>query len=431
MHRERKIGVFLATMLVTSNMVGSGIFLLPATLAQFGSLTSVGWVIATLGALLVARVLGRLGRHAPEPGGACTYAHALGPYIGFQATAIYWVSCWSGNIAIAVAAIGYLATFFPHLAAPRPLALASIVLVWLFTLLNWLGPRLVCQVESATLFAGLIPIALVIFAGLWRFDPAIFAHSWNVSGRPALAALPPSLVLMFWAFAGVESASIATAVVENPERNVARASMYGVLFAAAIYLASCGILMGLIPARQLALSTAPFADAVRLLLGPAAAALVALLALVKAAGSLGGWILLTAQTAEAGATRSLFPPLFARRDRRGVLRANLLVAGVLMSLGVVATLSPTLGEQFGELISVSVLLMLLLYIYACLALWRQAAPAANRRDHACAAAAIFFCAAVIVLSGARMLAWTAAVVALTVPAYWLLRRPRPAPVPNI
>src|ERR1700679_3700325 len=117
--RNRKVGPVLATALVASNMIGSGIFLLPATLATVGSITVIGWAIGTAGAVLIALILAKLSQVAPQPGGPCAYAgEALGPYFGFQANALYWLSCWIGNIAIAVAAIGYLASFVPALAAP-------------------------------------------------------------------------------------------------------------------------------------------------------------------------------------------------------------------------------------------------------------------------------------------------------------------------
>lgn len=427
MQSERKVGLFLATMLVASSMVGSGIFLLPATLAQYGSMTTLGWLVASAGALVIARVLGRLGRHAPAAGGAIAYAgHALGPYIGFQAAAVYWVSCWVGNVAIAIAAVGYLASLAPVIAGGLRLGLAAVGLIWALTLVNLRGARLVCQVETAALAAGIVPIALVVVAGAWHFRASIFLQSWNVSGKPMAVALPPALVLMFWAFAGVESASIATAVVENPARNVARATFYGVLIAAVIYLVSCGVIMGLIPARALANSTAPFADAVRFVFGPAAGVLVAALALAKAIGSLGAWILLTAQTGEAATEQGHFPALFSRRDRRGVPRANLVLVAVLMSAGVALSMAPTLGEQFGQLISVSTLLTLLLYIYACLAVWHYAARAPEdfRHDRAYAAVGIVICVAVMVLSGAKLLLLTAVPVALTVPLYPFVRRRR-------
>lgn len=414
--KPRTIGLFLATTLVASSMIGSGIFLLPATLAQFGSMTTLGWVIASAGALVVARVLGRLGQAAPAAGGACAYVgRALGPKWGFHASAAYWLALWTGNIAIAIAALGYLAHFIPELAATRTLALGAIALIWLLTLANLLGPRRICQAESATLFIGLIPIVFVIVAGLWSFHFATFQAAWNSTGEPLWRGLPPALVLMFWAFAGVESASIGTGFVEHPERNVARATYYGVLVAATVYLLSCGIIMGLVPAPALARSTAPFADAARLLLGPGVAALVAAavaaLALVKLLGSLAGWILLTAETSAATAEHGLFPRLFARRG------ASLVIAAVLMSAGVLATISPTLGEQFGEIIAVSVILTLLLYVYACLALWRIA----RGRDRAFAAVGLAFCAGVIGASGTQMLLWSAAILAAVLPLYYVVR----------
>jgi arginine:agmatine antiporter len=258
MMRNRKIGPGLATILVANNMIGSGIFLLPATLATVGSITIVGWILATMGALLAAAVLAKLGQIAPVAGGPVAYAgEALGPYMGFQATVIYWICAWVGNMAIALAAIGYLGAFFPVLtAAPLNAALSAAVLIWIVTFINIFGPRFACQVESVTLVAGLIPILLVATAGWFWFDPATFQKSWNVSGQPASQAIPGSLVLVYWAFVGLESASIGTAVVENPERNVPLATIAGVLLAGIVYIASCTVVMGLIPAAELAKSTA-------------------------------------------------------------------------------------------------------------------------------------------------------------------------------
>ena len=406
-------------------MIGSGIFLLPATLASVGSITVIGWGIGTVGALLIATVLAKRSQVAPQPGGPCAYAgEALGPYFGFQVNALYWMSCWIGNIAIAVAAIGYLATFVPSLSGSLPGACAAAGIIWLLTVVNVLGPRLVCQVESLAIVIGLVPILLVATGGWWYFDARVFSDSWNVRHEPAILVIPQSLVLLFWAFTGLESASVATAVVENPRRNVAIATFGGVLIAALVYIASCTVLMGLIPADVLARSSAPFADAVRVVLGPVAAGLIALAALTKATGTLGGWILLTAQTGKAAADRGLFPRLFARVDRHGIPVLNLLIMAVLMSAVVFATISPTLGEQFGELIEVSVLLCLMLYVYACIALLlypRWIASAGSLRPYRpIGALGLIFCLLVIGYAEPRLLLLTAALLLLTVPVYLLL-----------
>jgi arginine:agmatine antiporter len=417
----------LATALVASNMIGSGIFLLPATLATVGSITVIGWAIGTVGALLIGAILAKLSRVAPQPGGPCAYAgEALGPYFGFQANALYWLSCWIGNIAIALAAMGYLANFVPALNQPVPGAVATVGFIWVMSAVNILGPRLVCQLESLAIVVGLVPILLVAIGGWWYFDGRLFMDSWNVRHEPAMRVIPQSLVLLFWAFTGLESASVASAVVDNPGRNVAIATLGGVLIAALVYISSCTVLMGLIPAAELARSSAPFADAVRLVLGPVAAGFIALSALIKATGTLGGWILLTAQTGKAGADHGLFPGLFGRVDRHGVPASSLLLMAAVMSAVVFATISPTLGEQFGELIEVSVIFCMMLYVYACIAVlvyprWIASARSLERY-RPIAALALLFCLVVIGYAEPKLLLLTGATMLLTLPLYLLFAR---------
>jgi arginine:agmatine antiporter len=412
MIRNRKIGPVLATLLVANNMIGSGIFLLPATLATVGSITIIGWLLATVSALVIAAVLAKLGQIAPEAGGPVAYAGmALGPYWGFQATVLYWICAWVGNMAIALGAVGYLATFFPALATPLNSAFAAVGIIWLVTLINVFGPRFACQVESVTLVAGLIPIVLVATAGWVWFDADTFRQSWNVSGQPAYQAIPGSLVLVYWAFVGLESASVGTAVVENPSRNVPLATIAGVLLAGVVYIASCTVIMGLIPASQLAKSTAPFADAARFVVGSVAGSLVALMACLKASGTLCGWVLLTAQVGKAGAERGNFPKIFARTDRYGIPVINLLIMALIMTAAVFATMSPTLGQQFSKLIEVSVVLCLLIYVYSSIALWRLG----TYRFFAVVAGLASLI--VIALSGVQMLLLTALLMLATLVLY--------------
>ena len=427
MIRNRKIGPVLATALVASNMVGSGLFLLPATLAAVGSITVVGWLIATVGALLVASTLARLGQVSPQAGGPCAYAdEALGRYMGFQSTTIYWLSCWTGNIAIAVAATGYLASFVTGLSTPLAGSLATVALIWLPTLANIYGARLVCKLESVAIVLGLIPILLIGTLGWRHFDGGLFLASWNVQALPATTVIPESLVLVFWAFTGLESASVAASVIEHPQRNVPIATIAGVLLAAVVYIASTTVIMGLIPARDLAASSAPFADAMRLMLGPLAGAAVALMALIKATGTLGGWILLTAQTGKAGAERGMFPAVMGRVDRHGIAVPNLLIMAVIMTVVVFATASPTLGQQFGKLIELSVIFCLLVYVYAALAVWhydrRAQPPRGFNRHQVVAALAIVFCLWVIATSGGGLLIWSAGALAITAVLYPLVAR---------
>jgi arginine:agmatine antiporter len=366
--QHRKLGPVLATIVVAGNMIGSGIFLLPATLAGVGSVTLIGWLAASLGAVALALMFGKLARRQPMAGGPASYVFdAFGPFAGMQVSLWYWTSCLIGNVAIAAAASGYLVAFFGLSPGPASMAFITITLLWLATAVNMVSPRFAGLFNGPLLFAGLVPLLLIGTVGWSMFDAAQFRANWNVSGLSDLAAVKQSLVLVFWAYLGLESASVAAAVVENPERNVALATVAGVLLAALIYIVVSAAMMGLAPAGDLASSTAPFALVAGKIFGPLALPLVAAAGMLKALGTLAGWLLLTAQTSRAAADHGLLPQMFARTRAGDTPVAGLMTAGLAGTLGVFMTISPTLGQQFGLLSEAATLFCLLMYLASCAA----------------------------------------------------------------
>ena len=99
---KRSMGLWMATALVVGNMVGSGVFLLPATLAgAAGPVSLLGWLFTGAGAVLLALVFANLGRALPRTGGPYAYAkRAFGDFVGFQTAWGYWIAVWAGNAAI-------------------------------------------------------------------------------------------------------------------------------------------------------------------------------------------------------------------------------------------------------------------------------------------------------------------------------------------
>src|SRR4051812_45558232 len=400
-------------------MIGSGIFLLPATLAGVGSLTVLGWVIGTLGAVALALLFSRLARRKPMAGGPATYAFdAFGPFVGSQSSLWYWAACLIGNVAIATAASSYLAEFFGFQYGPAGSAAFTVLLLWLVTVVNLVSPRFVGQVDGPLLIAGLVPLLLAVTVGWTAFDPAQFKASWNVSGQPLYQALPNSLALVFWAFTGLESASVAAAVVDNPERNVPIATIAGVLIAALIYISASIVIFGLAPAAELAASNAPFALAAARTLGPTAGPLVAICGGLKALGTLAGWVLMTAQVSRAAADHGLLPAMFARTRAGDTPVAGLVIAGVLGTAAIVLTIEPTLGRQFGLLAEASTLFALLTYLGACAAALKYRVAG----EKALAIIGAVFCVFVIGWSTWPVLEATLACMGLFVLLYLPLRR---------
>src|SRR6187455_1806993 len=198
-----------ATMLVAGNMIGTGIFLLPVNLAHVGSISLYGWLIATAGAAALGLAFAKLGQISPQQGGPYAYARDfLGPYAGFQTNYIYWFGNWVGNIAVAVAATGYLAELLPHIGAPPGSTLATAAIIWILTFANILGPRVVGALEAWTMALALIPIVAIALVGWFWFDPVIFHGSWNVSGESDWTAISRAASMVLWAYMGIESAAV-------------------------------------------------------------------------------------------------------------------------------------------------------------------------------------------------------------------------------
>src|SRR5512145_1010837 len=275
-----------ATMLVAGNMIGTGVFLLPVNLAQVGGIAVFGWVIATTGVAALGLTFAKLGELSPQQGGPYAYARDfLGPYAGFQTNYVYWFGNWIGNIAIAVAAIGYLAELVPAITDPPASVIATAVVIWVLTFANILGPRVVGALETWTMSLAIVPILGIAFLGWLWFDSATFFAAWNVSGGSGLHAVSRSASMALWAYMGIESAAVSAGVIENPKRNVPLATLIGLGLAAVVYVLSSTVIMGILPNEELRTSNAPFAEAARMAIGTPGVVMISLCAILKSVGS--------------------------------------------------------------------------------------------------------------------------------------------------
>ncbi|HET9472399.1 MAG TPA: amino acid permease [Steroidobacteraceae bacterium] len=429
----RKMSLMQATMLVAGNMIGTGIFLLPVNLAHVGSISIYGWLIATAGAAALGLVFARLGQVSPQQGGPYAYARDfLGPFAGFQTNYIYWFGNWVGNIAIAVAAVGYLSELIPHIDAPPSSTFVTAAIIWLLTVANILGPRVVGALEAWTMALALIPIVAIAILGWWWFDPAVFQASWNVSGETDWSAISRAASMVLWAYMGIESAAVSAGVIENPTRNVPLATISGLIIAAVVYMLSSTVIMGIMPAAQLQVSHAPFAEVARIALGAPAAIIISVCAVLKSVGSLGGWMLLVGQSAKAAADDGMFPKIFGNLNKHGVPQHGLIIVAALMTLVLFATMSPTIADQFNRAVDLAVILIIVPYIYSAIALINllaiQHAPMkVVNAFRIIAVAAVFYCLWAVVGGDQRTVVNAFVAMLISVPLYlFVTRRTQPA-----
>ncbi|MFD9074429.1 amino acid permease [Streptomyces lasiicapitis] len=328
----RSFSLPVATCLVMGNIIGGGIFLLPASVAPFGTISLVAFAVLTAGAIALALVFGRLARRDPRTGGPYVYAReAFGDFAGFLAAWSYWITTWVSNAALAVAAVGYLDVLIPVADHKWTACLAALTLQLLPALANFAGTRYVGAVQLVATVLKFLPLLLVAIGGLFFFDSANLGP-FQASDDSPVGAVSASAAILLFSYLGVESAAVSAGEVRDPRRNVGRATVLGTLGAAVVYLLGTLAVFGTVAHDKLVASTAPFSDAVNAMFGGSwGGTAVALAALVSMVGALNGWTLLSAQTPYAAARDGLFPAAFAKK-RRGVPVVGVLVTVVLASL---------------------------------------------------------------------------------------------------
>lgn len=364
---RKGLGLWMLTALVAGNMIGSGIFLLPASLASYGSISLLAWIFTSGGALLLALVFARLATAMPRIGGPYAYCReAFGDFVGFQMAYNYWIALCVGNAAIAVAFSGYLSFFWKDLATNHVLTfMVTVGLVWLLTIINIVGVRRAGFVQLITTVLKLMPLVLVGTLGLLFIEPHNLSH-FNISGKSDFSAMTGAAALTLWSFVGLESATVPADDVENPKKNIPIATVLGVLIAAGVYILSTLAVMGTIPAAQLAHSSAPFADAANIMFGTHGSILIALGAIISCLGALNGWTLLQGQIPLAAARDGLFPASFAKVSRFGTPVLGLIVSSTFITLLLLLTINQTLVKQFTFIILLATLASLIPYLFTAM-----------------------------------------------------------------
>jgi APA family basic amino acid/polyamine antiporter len=372
----RVIGFWTAVALVIGNIIGSGVFLLPASLAPYGGLAFGGWLISGAGAIMLAIVFARLSRANPAAGGVYAYSRdGFGDLAGFLVAWGYWTALWSGCSALAVAFVGYVGAFAPAVAgSPVAAAALAIAALWVVVAINVAGLREAGVVQIATTIIKLVPIVVIGGAGLVYFSPVNFAVPAGATpggfvGTTGTLFAIASLTL--WALLGMESATVPAASVENPERTIPRATIVGTAVAVVVSVMATAGVMSLVSHETLTTTTAPFADAARQLFGDRAAGFVAIGAAVSVLGALNGWMMLTGQLPVAVANDGMFPKWFGRLSARGTPANATIAGGVLATLLILANYSRNLVALFTFVIQLATLSTLVPYVFCSLAAYMK------------------------------------------------------------
>jgi APA family basic amino acid/polyamine antiporter len=370
----RQLGFWMCLALVVGNMIGSGVFLLPASLAPYGLNSILGWIFTATGGVLLAIVFAQLSRVYPQAGGPYLYPRvAFGECCGFVMAWGYWMSVWVGNAAIAIGTVAALSELVPALRTTQGApALTAVAIIWILTFLNWRGVKQVGIFQLVTTVLKLMPLlaviilAIVLLAGqdasLIKVEPQPFT----------ISAVTAAAILTLWPLLGLESATVPADNVIDPKRNIPRSTLWGTIVTAIIYVIACSAVILLIPGSQLKDSNAPFADVMRLFWGGWAASAVALFVFISGFGALNGWILIQGEMPRVLAKEKIFPEVFAHESRYRTPDVSLFVTSALVTIVMLMNYSGSMVSVFTFIILISTSAYLVMYLFCSLAAFKLA-----------------------------------------------------------
>lgn len=374
---NKPFGPWILTALVAGNMIGSGIFLLPKTLAQYGKAGLLGWLVTVIGIFILAIILSKMSQLVTKNGGPFAYAKQnLGNFVGFQTAYNHWIAMWVGIITMVIEMSLFLAILWPSLIESSNKIIIAIGIVWVLTIINMIGVRAAGAVQIITLVLKLIPILLFVLLGIAFFHPSLFWETTQAAskiiGHSSYSTINETAALTLWAFIGVESATIPYNLVKNPKRDIPLATFLGVIIAAIVYISSSSIIMGILPSDQIINSAFPFATAATLIFGPYGTLLMVGGAVISCIGSINGWLLIQGQLAKAAAEEKLFSEVFARSNRGNAPVAGLFITAVIISTLLLLTEYQNLTPHLKTILALAPMTMLIPYIFASISAMRAA-----------------------------------------------------------
>jgi APA family basic amino acid/polyamine antiporter len=334
---DDRMGLPQSTALIAGSIIGVGIFSLPYSLASYGPISLVSMALATVGAIALALLFAALTRRIPADGGPYAYARAaFGNRVGFANAWSYWITAWAGNAAIAVGWVYYVETFINTGGTKIWTILIALAGLWIPAAVNLTGMRNVGSFQLVTTIFKFVPLLLMAVVGLFFVESANFTPL-NTSGDTDLSAIGGAMAICLFSYLGVEAAAVAAAKVRDPQRNVPRATVYGTLASAAVYMLSLVAVFGIIPSGALALdeNKASYATAADIVVGGSwAGNLVAVAVIISGIGCLNGWTMICAEMPLAAAKDGLFPERFGRLSSRQVPAFGIIASTALASVAV-------------------------------------------------------------------------------------------------
>lgn len=355
----RALGTRALAMNIVNCLVGSGIFVLPGSVAALlGASAVVAYVLCAAAMGLIALCLAEAGSRVHAPGGVYAYIEAaFGPAAGFVGGALFWLSLVGASAALTTVVAGVVVGAIPGLAGPVAKGIAMALLLGGLAAANVRGVRSGARLMEAVTSLKLLPLVLLVLVGLF----AIRAPNLAWSGLPAAGDLGRAALLLIFAFMGIETALGSSGEVRDPARTVPRAILLGLAAVAVLYAGIQVVSQGVMgPALATSGDTPLVATAARAM-GPWGARLLLAATSLAAFGYLSGDMLASPRLLYAFSRGGLLPRAL------GAVHPRFRTPHVAIAVYAATCLVLAVSGTFETLVLISVVATLLVYLGCCLA----------------------------------------------------------------
>lgn len=367
--QNKKLGFWSVFSVVISSMLGTGAFILPVVLAEFGYLNIFGWLISGLIAISLSLVFAKLCSWFPKTGGPHVFIkEAFGKDLAFFIGWTYWVVSWISTTVLVVSAIKYLALIL-NLSNPFYIFFLELILLFLIIFLNFQGVSFTGKVENLLTILKFIPFVILPILALYKFDIKNLIPSKYLFEEFSIAKIIGKIVVLtFWGFIGVESGTAPAEFVENPKKNIPKALIFGTLFVSFIYIFNTFSILGSISKEKLMGSLTVYADLAEMIFGGSFwKNFIAIISSIICITSINTWTLVSAQVSSGLAEEKFLPKFFSKKNKNDAPIYGILVA----CLGVVPFLyfmmNEEIASQITKIIDFSVVSFIFIYLFSTMA----------------------------------------------------------------
>lgn len=287
---KREIGVWGLSSNIVNLVVGAGIFVIPAIVAEgLGAASIIAYLFCGFLIMLIMLCFAEVGSKLTQTGGAYSFIEvAFGKYFGFLTVNIFILGASiMADAAVANALADTLAYFIPIFTDKYVRAILFILIFSGLAMINILGVKQGISLVILTTIAKLTPLLLLVLIGLIKIDPVNLVWekvpTWNELGQVSL--------ILFFAFQGAESGLNTGGEMKNPQKTIPRAILISISFIVVLYLLLQLVAQGILGASLTQFKEAPLAEAAKVLIGPLGVTFIFVGAAISMFGFLSGDVL--------------------------------------------------------------------------------------------------------------------------------------------